>query len=189
MKEHITDQGFVDLILKGDRHALTIVYKKHRLFIQNYITSHRGNREDAQDVYQEVMMVFYANIVSGRLICLQGKLSTYLYKVAQNVWHNRQRLREPLAHATALTDYPIERSINTAKEDALLHQLMNGLDYRCREMLTLFYFERLPMKKIAERMGMDQVESARKRKWDCLEKLRKLVQKRNEEVIRPALEG
>ena len=151
------------------------IYKKYRLFIQHYILLNRGNIQDAQDVYQDVMVAFFTNVTSGKLTCLQGKLSTYLYKLAQNLWHSRLRTHEPLRSASALADYPLEPTTDIASEDALLENLMSALDERCRLILRLYYFDGLPMSDVASRVGLRSAESARKRKCDCLSKLRELA--------------
>lgn len=176
MKSSVTDQNVISLIMQGNQLILKQVYKKHQQFLLRYVIAHGGSLQDAEDVYQEVMLAFYGNVISGKLTQLRGKLHTYLYKLTENMWHSRLRIREPLANASDLTDYPIEPTLDTASEDALLQQIMNQLDERCRQILHLYYFDGLPMQQVAERVGLNSVESARKRKCDCLIKLRGLAE-------------
>ena len=179
----MTDQNAIDLIARGDQLILEQVYRKHRQALLRCVMAHNGSLQDAQDVYQEVMIALYANVVSGKLTTLHGKLHTYLHKLTQNVWHNRLRIHEPLVGASDLTDYPIESSPDTAREDALLHQLMNQLNPRCHQILSLYYFDGMPMQQIADRIGLSSAESARKRKCDCLSKLRELAEQHRQSTI------
>lgn len=173
----MTDQTVIDRILQGDQLTLKQVYKKHRQSLIRYVMAHNGSLQDAQDVYQEVILAFYVNVVSGKLTQLHGKLHTYLYKLTQNVWHSRLRIHEPLVGALELTDYQIEPSPDVAREDAYLQYLMGLLNERCRQILQLYYFDRMPMQQVADRIGLSSAESARKRKCDCLIKLRELAER------------
>ncbi|MBO0952627.1 RNA polymerase sigma factor [Fibrella forsythiae] len=175
MKPVYTDQRLIDFMLEGDPVVMIWIYKKYRLFIQHYILLNGGNRQDAQDVYQDVMLALLTNVTSGKLTCLQGKLSTYLYKLTQNLWRSRLRRHEPLRGASTLADYASEPSTDTASEDVLLERLMSILDERCRLILRLYYFDKLPMSTVAIRVGLNSAESARKRKCDCLSRLRELA--------------
>jgi RNA polymerase sigma factor (sigma-70 family) len=172
----------IDLIMQGDQQVLKQVYRNHRQSLLRYVIEHNGSLQDAQDVYQEVMIAFYVNVVSGRLTRIHGKLHTYLYKLTQNIWHSRLRIHEPLVGASDLTDYPVQPSPNIALEDALLQQLMNQLDERCRQILTLYYFEGIPMQHVADRLGLSCAESARKRKCDCLSKLKGLAKQYRQSI-------
>ena len=175
MKTYVTDQNLIDLVRQGDRLTLRYIYKKYQRLVHRYVISHNGNLQDAQDIYQEVMLAFYMNALAGKLSYLHGKLSTYLHKIAQNCWHSRLRIHEPIKGALNLTDYPIEQSTNIAGEDALLEQLINALDERCRLILKLYYFNELSMKEVAAWVGLSGAESARKHKCNCLAKLRTLA--------------
>jgi RNA polymerase sigma factor (sigma-70 family) len=175
MKSPMNDQEVIDLIFQGDHQILQQVYRKYRQSLLRYVMAHNGSLQDAQDVYQEVMIALYVNVITGRLTQLQGKLHTYLYKLTQNIWHSRLRIHEPLVGASDLTDYPIESSSDTAYEDAFLQQLINKLDDRCRLILRLYYFEGFSMQQVADRLELSCAESARKRKCGCLNKLKGLA--------------
>ncbi|MCY7351603.1 MAG: RNA polymerase sigma factor [Cytophagaceae bacterium] len=175
-----TDLELINRIGKGDQTALEEVYKIHRQRIQQYVIRNSGTLQDAQDLYQEVILAFYRNVTAGRLTKLSGKLSTYLYKLAKNQWCDQLRLHEPLQELSNTTDYPTEEFSNEARQDAFLRRMIDQLDERCRRILLLYYFERLSMRDVAEQVGLPNGESAKKRKCDCLQKLKKLAERHRE---------
>ena len=175
-----TDPELIDRIGQGDQTALEEVYKIHRQRIQQYVIRNSGNLQDAQDLYQEVILAFYRNVTAGRLTKLSGKLSTYLYKLAKNQWCDRLRLHEPFQELLSTADYPAEVVPDAANQDAFLRRMLDQLDERCRRILLLYYFERLSMRDVAEQVGLPNGESAKKRKCDCLQKLRKLAERYRE---------
>lgn len=184
---HTTDQELLNRIRHGDELALEGVYKAYRPVIQRYVLRHQGTVQDAQDLYQEVMLAFYQNVTEGRLETLTSRLSTYLVQVAQNQWRNRlrSRKRKPPTDSLGDTDPP-DQPTNTAYEDAFLQAVIRRLDERCRQLLLLFYFDRLPMQTVAQRLSLTDGEAARKRKFDCLSKLKKLAQHHSEPDYDPA---
>lgn len=180
MNSFPSDQELLARIGQGDQAALEMIYKAHRPVIFQYVVRHGGTWQDAQDIYQDVILAFHANVAAGRLTHLTGKLSTYLYRLAANQWHTRLRTAPRWVSSEALDDRSDESVPNEAAEDALLHQLIGRLDDRCRCILQLYYFDRLPMREVAHRVGLADGESARKRKCDCLGKLRKLAEQHPE---------
>jgi RNA polymerase sigma factor (sigma-70 family) len=170
-----SDQVLIERIGQGDVPALEWVYQTQRGRVVNYVLRHGGTPEDAQDVYQEVMLALYANVVAGRLTHLVGKLSTYLYRLAENQWLSRVRVRNRLIFQPLDVDFPQDEATDGTWQDAFLSRLLTQIDSRCRRILSLYYFERLSMREVAKRVDLPDGESARKRKCDCLAKLRKLV--------------
>lgn len=175
------DQELINRIRQGDRQALELVYKANRTLIRRYVLQNQGTAQDAQDMYQEVILAFYQNVMTGKLAQLSGKLSTYLFKIAQNQWRNRLRDQQRMATADSIDDTLLAQDEgNTVREDAYLNHLISRLGDRCRQILLSFYFDRLSMEAVARQVGLADGESARKRKYDCLDQLKKLAHRYKE---------
>ncbi|GAA4418143.1 hypothetical protein GCM10023187_51260 [Nibrella viscosa] len=182
------DQALLDRIRQGDEKAFEMVYKMNRPAILRYVLQNHGTAQDAKDLYQNVMVAFHGNVADGKLVSLSGKLSTYLFKLAQNQWRNhlRGQKREMLVDYIADNDLPPgEPETDTLREDKFLQRLIDRLDERCQRILQLFYYERLSMQEVAQRVGLTDGESAKKRKYDCLNKLKKLADRYNTDEYEP----
>ena len=57
----------------------------------------------------------------------------------------------------------------------LVRRLLAQIDTGCREILEMVYLRSFAMEAVAERLGLASEGAARKRKFDCLQKLRKLM--------------
>jgi RNA polymerase sigma factor (sigma-70 family) len=170
------EQDALIRIGQGDRRALERVYQVHRAGIFHYVLRHGGTWQDAQDIYQDVMLAFHANVMTGRLSTLTGKLSTYLYRLAANQWHTHLRTTRRWVGAEVLTEQAEDVQSDAPTQDAWLQRLIACLDERCQRILYLFYFERLSMRDVARQAGLLDADSAKKRKCDCLAKLRRLAE-------------
>lgn len=180
-KTSATDQELINRIRQGDRQALEVVYKSNRQPIQRYVLHNHGTLQDAQDLYQEVILALHRNIVEGKLDTLTSKLSTYLFQIAQNKWRNQLRIQKNMHSIDPIGDESFnEDERNTIQEDAFLQRLIGRLDERCRQILLLFYFDQLSMQEVAQQVGLSDGESAKKRKYDCLIKLKKLADRYKE---------
>ena len=170
----MTDQTIVELIRtdQSDK-ALDALYKDFPM-IRKLIRSKGGDKKDAEDIFQEALIIFIKKI-KGSDFKLTARLSTYLYSVCRFLWKDqlKRRSREvPYDFATGLTE-PEEMELYTIageeQREKLAEKVLGELKDRCRELLLLFYEGRLKLKDIAARMGYNSENSAKNQKYKCLE--------------------
>lgn len=110
------------------------------------------------------------------------KLSTYFYKIVQYTLSNKLRKLKkdfvPIEEADNLgnlSEDSIESIVIKKEEEeeqkSKLADSLKKLSTKCQNILRLFYFEKLKLEKIAKKLGIT-LESARNRKWRCMQKLR-----------------
>jgi len=58
----ITDSVIIDEVLSGNKRAFEILVKKYQIIIYNYILRITLNKEDSEDITQEVFIRAYKNI-------------------------------------------------------------------------------------------------------------------------------
>jgi DNA-directed RNA polymerase specialized sigma24 family protein len=49
------------------------------------VMSNSGTEQEAKDIYQEALVVFWQKSTSKKLV-LTSKISTYIYSICQNLW-------------------------------------------------------------------------------------------------------
>ena len=81
----MTEQELFARICKGDEQALEIVYQKNYRMMVRLVTSNNGTEDEARDVYQEAVIVFWQKAIKGDLV-LTSKMSTYIYSICLNLW-------------------------------------------------------------------------------------------------------
>ena len=84
------DQNLLEGLLKGDPAAVNQLYKRHFPGIVKMVTSNSGSEEDAQDLFQDAVMVIFEKARSNKL-SLTSSLYTYLYAICRNLWLKKLR--------------------------------------------------------------------------------------------------
>jgi RNA polymerase sigma factor (sigma-70 family) len=168
----------------GKRAATEQVYRQHYPVVTKWVQHHGGTEADADDVYQEAIVVLYekAQHEEFRLTC---KIGTYLFAISKNLWYkkiqNAQKqpgLLPENAGADERFDRAYEDDLNAHNErEVHYEQLSTALDQvgePCRSLLKAFYQQDKSMQEIAADFGYTNPDNAKTQKYKCLNRLRKL---------------
>src|SRR4026209_1620804 len=81
----MNEKEIFERICKGDEKALEFLYQKYYRMMTKLVITNSGTEEEARDVYQDALIVFWQKATSGNLV-LTSKMSTYIYSICQNLW-------------------------------------------------------------------------------------------------------
>ena len=177
---HQKEDEYIKAIKTGDSKGLRQIYELFLPRIRKLITSNGGKEADAQDVFQSAILTIYEKTQSGDFK-LTSKFYTLLYGICRNLWGNRLQ-KKSFKEVTLLEDVKytseenIEFDIEKTEEQELFWTSFQKLGKDCQKLLRLF-FDKEKMEKIAKMMGYGSVSYAKKRKFQCKEKLVELVKK------------
>ncbi len=178
-------------IREGDESVLKEIYHLHRKeFLAWAVRGYHVGREDAADIFQDAVIIFYKNVLSGKLEQLSASLKTYLFAIGKNrllkFGEKRKRtvLEEeaPSGWAEKLED-PLQYGIELSHRQQFIQDALLQLTEACRKILTLFYYYRFSMESIKERMGFSSEEGARTAKHRCLKKLAAIIRENEQGLI------
>lgn len=164
-------------LLADRERALTQLYQRAFPAVRGLVQRQGGSEQDAQDVFQDALVVFYEQAVGGTLV-LTAAASTYLVSIARHRWQHELRRRARLPHEALADD---SEDIAAEDPEASRESGVAVLDYverlgaKCRNMLLSFYYFQQPLSQIAEANGYRSVRSATVQKFKCLERLRESV--------------
>lgn len=174
------DQLLVDGLRQGDKRTLEKIYRTFFTPIYGFIKKNGGNADDAKDVFQEGLMVMY-RLVQKDDFALNASFLSLLYPICRNIWFKSVRKRpfyvevDQSKEAMEKTlDSGIEEVIHARSVDTLFRTKLNLLGEQCRKLINLF-FEGNSMREIVEKLGLSSVSFAKKKKFQCKEKLVGLV--------------
>ena len=171
----MTDQEIISHIREGQRtKAFTRLYRYFPK-IKSLIKQYGGNADDAQDVFQETLIVFCRKCSDPQFV-LTSSIDTYLYSVARFVWSDELKKRKkmpPSELSASLSEETNEPAENEGKFK-LAEAAFEKLGDKCKELLQLFYIAKLNMVQIAEKLGYSTEQSARNQKYKCLEHSREV---------------
>ena len=176
-----TDEEFVAAIRGGDDRALAHLYRLHLPMISHLVLQNSGTEDEAKDVYQEGVMVFYEKVREGSLE-LSCQIKTYLYAVCRRLW--LKRLAEKNRFGGRLEDYEpyletgAEEDISSAEERdqrfATMAEALTHLGEPCRSLLEGFYLLEKSMQELTAEFGYTNADNAKNQKYKCLVRLKKL---------------
>ena len=171
----------VEAVRMGDTQAFEGIVRKYEKPIFNLMYRVTGSRDDAADLTQDAFLRAYDKIHTFRL---GRKFYSWLYTLSMNVArdHLRKRRRQPAAadqdpENTAqgaldegLTANGVERSVEIQR----LLGLLRALPLKDREAVLLRFRNGLPMKEIANRLGLS-LSGAKMRVHRGVAKLQKML--------------
>lgn len=176
----------VDEILEGlqrhDKDVLTYIYKSFYQQIKYLIIRNSGTEEDAQDIYQEALIVLYRKKVEKNLEIQNCSFNTYLYSVCRLLW-----LKQLEKKKLTVEEFVEEEKLVSVDEDIIevyersdrfkiFQKHFSRLKEDCQKVLKLA-MNKTTLKDIAVIMGYKSEKYAKKRKYQCKETLVTLIKK------------
>lgn len=177
---HYTDDAILKGLRKRDGEVIRYIYKEYYPSIKFLIITNSGSETDAEDVFQDAMVIIYRKIIEDKLI-LTSSFKTFLYSICRNLW--LQRLDRKLfsyefMENENLTDMQdvivLEQSELENEKYRLFQQHFLRLSEDCKKILRLF-MNKVPLREIAEIMGFKTEKYAKTRKFMCKEKLKNAI--------------
>ncbi|WP_425554338.1 RNA polymerase sigma factor [Hymenobacter glaciei] len=179
-----TDDALIAAIRGGDERALAHLYRLHWPMVSHFVLQNSGSEDDAQDVYQEGVMVFYEKVRNGSLE-LSCQIKTYLYAVCRRLWLKRLtsksrfgvRLLDDEEHGPYLNTGAEEDVLAAEEQDrrfATMSDALNSLGEPCKSLLEGFYLLDKSMQDLTAEFGYTNADNAKNQKYKCLVRLKKL---------------
>lgn len=183
-KVFYTDTELLQGLAAGDRTVVASLYKLYLPVLTKWILSRGGLDSDADDIFQESLLVVYEKAKSPEF-CLTCKLSTYLFAVSKRLWYkklersaNFYNLDTEEGEEEQLYGHSYDGDVQEHWEkEAQFEQLNQSLDQLgepCAALLKAFYIDKKNMQEIAEAFKYTNAENAKTQKYKCLTRLKKI---------------
>lgn len=172
------DDQIADFILKGDKpsrgKAVQWVYDSCYSIVAKLISDQGGTQEDAEDVFQEGMMILYQNILSQKFKG-DSSIKTYFISICKNVWFGMYKKR--------VKDDKLAKELQTHPDDTkpmrydikALREIINTLSGDCARILVYYYYENSSMDQLKETFGLGSIQAAKNKKYRCLKYLARKI--------------
>jgi len=171
-------------IRNGEYEPILSFYKLYRKeFIQWGIIRFSCSEEEAKDVFQVIMVGLFQNIQNGKLKHLSSDLKTYLWAMGKNHLLNLIKKNKKIVTFSSIDSINILDSFVEAtpskEEDnhnkEMVRKYLSVLEEKEQQVLRLYYIHRLSMSAIAEKLGYKNADVAKKKKYEVIKKLAKLL--------------
>lgn len=169
------DSELVDNLRTGQRMDETIkaIYRGHFDSLSWYVMNNSGSRQDAEDIFQEVIVAFI-DLVQKDKFRGESTVKTFLFSLNRFTWLNELKRRgralareEKYERGQEKVELDTSAIIADREGKAEVVRLVAELGEICRKILLLFYYENLSMKEILETMHYENEQVVRNKKYKC----------------------
>ncbi len=155
------DNEIISRVLQGDQQVFAELVKRYRHFVFTIALRYTANREDAEEIAQDVFVKAYRSLADFRR---DSKFSTWLYTITTNTCSSFLRKKKMAIHSLANEKTfelanSAESTINGKEagqkfKEALVNRAICLLNADDATILTLFYKGEQSLEEIGQIMGI-----------------------------------
>lgn len=180
---NIPDVELVSNIREGIRmdESIKTLYRNCFESLNWYIMNNSGSRQDAEDIFQEVVINFI-DLVQKDKFRGESSIKTFLFSLNRFTWLNELKKRgrtlareEKYQRGQEVVDTDVSHLIAGRESTSQVMQLMDQLGETCKKILLLFYYENQSIREILESLHYENEQVVRNKKYKCLKQLEEMV--------------
>lgn len=185
----LSDDQLVQQYANGNNEAFDMLLERHQGRLLSYIIQLTGNRQLAEDIFQETFVKTIVNIRQGNYT-ETGKFAAWITRIARNlvIDYFRQLKSEPtvstddgevdILNRRELSDVTIEDDLIEMQIRDDVRRLIRELPDAQREVLVMRYYRNLSFKEIAEKTNVS-INTALGRMRYAILNMRRMARERN----------
>jgi RNA polymerase sigma factor (sigma-70 family) len=161
--------------------AIKNIYRCYFESLGWYVMNNNGSREDAEDVFQEVVINFI-DLVQKNKFRGESSIKTFLFSLNRHIWLNELKKRgralkreEKYQSGQEAEEKDVAGLITDREERKQIMLLVDQLGDTCKKILLSFYYDNLSMKEILEKLHYENEQVVRNKKYKCLKQLEHLI--------------
>lgn len=173
--KRLSDDEIIKGLRKRDNRILQYIYKNAFNSVKQLIISNAGSENDAEDIFQEALIIIFKKIRDEPDFQLDCAFSTYLYSIARLLWlkHLREIKKVHIDPLNRDMEERIEFEEPSPVQDkdlrmAIYQRNLLKIPEDCQSILKLTT-QNVNAKEIAERLGFRSEGYVRKRRHFCKE--------------------
>ena len=175
--KRLSDEEILAGLKKRDNRVLQFIYKNNFNPVKQLILHNAGSENDAEDVFQEALIVIFKKIRDEPGFSLNSAFSTYLYSMSRLLWlkHLREIKKIEIDPLNRDMEERIEFEEPLPVQDkdlrmAIYQRTLMKIPEDCQRILQLTGQD-LSSSEIAEQLGFRSEGYVRKRRHFCKEYL------------------
>ncbi len=169
-------QSFLNNTPAEREKLFTNLYKKAFPAVAKYVSKMGGSFDDAKDVFQDALIIYYEKMVNTS-IEFKVNEQAYLLGIAKNLWLTK--FRADVLHTPLGTSFDLTEENEPCPSENKLTRYLETAGQKCMEILRAFYYDKLPVNKIAALFGYSGERSATVQKYKCMEKVRETIKEKS----------
>lgn len=175
--KRLSDVEIITGLRKRDNRVLQYIYKNSFNPIKQLIMSNAGSENDAEDIFQEALIIIFKKIREEQDFSLTAAFTTYIYSISRLLWlkhlRNIKKIEiDPLNrdHEERIEFEPPSPVHDKDLRMAIYQRTLLKIPEDCQKILTLTAQDITSM-EIARQLGFRSENYVRKRRHFCKEYL------------------
>lgn len=166
---------------KDSEKGLKEIYSNYRNeFLMWAVRHHSCSMDEAKDVFQQTVIIFYENIRGGKVTQITTQVKTYLFSIGKNKILELMRSKsksQPQYNDMIYsdTDY-LYNEVDDDYEEKLkkAQACLTKLGNPCKSILEQYYYHKKSMVEISEIMEYKNSDTVKNLKYKCLKRLKQM---------------
>ena len=172
-----SDDDIIRGLAKRDNHVIHYIYDENFGKISQMILNNSGSEDDAEDAFQESLIIIFKRLRENKDFELTSTFSTYIYSIARLYW--LKKLRDSRKMEVTELNKEMEEFLEFEEPPpvqdkdfrmAVYQRNLKLIPEDCQKILTLTAKD-VAAKDIAEKLGFRSDSYVRKRRHFCKEYL------------------
>ena len=171
---------FLEGLINNDIIVVKEIYRQSFYKVKHFVINNKGQREDAEDIFQMALMQLAVRYKKERFI-IKTHFEAYLFTVCKNLWRrelNKSKNWVTKSDFSELNHENEDIALATLEQKRweLLTESLEKISENCNKVLKL-YFSKMPYNKIMKQLNYNSENVVRQRVYKCKNKLIDLVKK------------
>ena len=182
VQENIT----IEDLKQGSDLLFKKIYEDNRDKFLNFARKYNLSQDDNIDVYQDAYIIFYNNVMQGKVQEFTSSISTYLFSIGKYLIFDKMKKNNKtinpdfdlsiVREKEELVDPDLEmEKQELTTEQVLLKKYFVTLGKKCQELLTLFYYRGFTIKDIIEAGDYTNENVVKSTKSRCMKTLKERI--------------
>jgi len=183
--ENVKVEITLEELRKGSDRVLRTVYEENRDKFLNYAKRYSLSENENIDIYQDAYIIFYDNVMSGKIESFTSSISTYLFSIGKYLIFDQMRKNKKTVGSNydlsrvSDDDMPMDaiemERAHLTTEQILLQKHFKTLGAKCQELLTLFYYRGFTIQEIMAHENYNSENVVKAAKSRCMKSLRERI--------------
>lgn len=170
--------SILNKLRSGDDSPILDLYTLYRNeFIAWSEKTYKATEEQAKDAFQDAVIDFHQNVISGHLQELTSSVKSYVFQIGKHKLLNIVKKELRLTYLDTLhviKNGELESFMEEEHKAYSQEQISNAIEKLpddCQKVLKLFYFSEYDMESIARELNYKNADTAKSKKSLCMKNL------------------
>ncbi|HUH36193.1 MAG TPA: sigma-70 family RNA polymerase sigma factor [Moheibacter sp.] len=173
------DEAIKEHLKRGDDRSLFKLYDLYKKEFLHYIDRFGISKDTALDLYQDAFIALRENAQRGKLDDLNSSVKTYFFAIGKYMAFQQLKQQKKTLHIDFMdefdfSDHILDATPTGVNEERIvkLQRVLNEMGGKCKELLTLFYYQERKLDEIVHLMQYDNKDVAKSQKSRCIKNLK-----------------